>query len=58
MVQYFKFHKPRSHKFKRILLVETYFQLRDLKAYETPSSLYGAWKDFNAKWSYENKDLD
>lgn len=52
MVAYFMVHKPRSHKFKRILLVDTYFHLRDLKAYESNSFHHGAWEDFNFKWDY------
>jgi hypothetical protein len=52
MVDYFKRHQPRSHKLKRIRLVQEYFKLRDLEAYEPLSGLFSSWKHFGRKWNY------
>nr|NP_803527.1 orf318 [Monoblepharella sp. JEL15]AAO64972.1 orf318 [Monoblepharella sp. JEL15] len=56
MVDYFKIHQPRSHKFKRILLVHDYFILRDLEAYEVNNPQYNAWRNFERKWAYGEKE--
>ena len=51
MLDYFKNCPSRSAKGKRLLSVPTYFELRDMKAYDPNSSLYSAWQDFENKWS-------
>jgi len=42
MLDYFKNCPSRSAKGKRLLSVPTYFELRDMKAYDPNSSLYSA----------------
>lgn len=50
MLDYFKACPSRSAKGKRLHLVNTYFELRDRKAFDPNSSLHIAWQDFDHKW--------
>lgn len=50
MLDYFKLYPSRSAKAKRLHLIEKYFELRDLRAYDSNSTLYSAWRNFELKW--------
>jgi len=58
MVDYFNACPPRSHKLKRIFLVDHYFELLGLEAYEVTSPYYKVWCDFLTKWKYGIKDKE
>lgn len=49
MLDYFKQCPSRSAKGKRLLMVPTYFELRDENAFEPNSPLYSAWVKFESK---------
>ena len=46
-------YPPFSNKKQRLFLTKQFYDLRDLKAYNSPndSALYKAWKSFNSKWN-------
>ena len=48
-------YPPRSNKKQRLFLIDKYYYLKDLKAYNASNNslLYKAWHSFNNKW--ENK---
>jgi Cytochrome C and Quinol oxidase polypeptide I/LAGLIDADG endonuclease len=50
MLDYFKLYPSHSAKAKRLHLVEKYFELRDLRAYDPNSTLHSAWRNFELKW--------
>jgi ubiquinol-cytochrome c reductase cytochrome b subunit len=52
-VEYTKMSRPKSNKGKRFFLIEQYYYLVKLKAYEASenSSLSKAWFIFNQKWN-------
>jgi hypothetical protein len=53
MLEYFKTCPSRSHKLARLLLVNQFYELKDLKAYKdiTNISLYNRWNLLVNKWN-------
>ena len=52
-IKYTKTHAPKSKKLHKLHLVDTYYRLLELKAYNEPeqSSLYKTWLIFQNKWN-------
>lgn len=50
---YIKNNPSRTKKINRLLLINTYYKLKDIKAYKEDinSCLYKAWLKFNEKWN-------
>lgn len=52
MLEYFKYCPSRSHKLARLTLVNQFYTLRDLKAYNTSiHTLANRWKILQIKWN-------
>ena len=57
IIEYFKFHPPRSAKKNRLHLIPKYYELKDLKAHKAlpDTFLYKSWQYFYTKWlKYED----
>lgn len=50
MLSYFKNAKCRSSKSQRFYLVEEYFRLRDINAFQKDNIYHKAWENFITKW--------
>ncbi len=53
MLEYFKTNPSRSHKLARLLLVNQFYTLRDLKAHQVTlnAQLHKRWNELKEKWS-------